>query len=169
MAGRGQRLRVLPDGARVDDAMVRAARTGPGFVDGSGWMTFGQLVDALSRAGEVECRPCTPLHARVVVWAAARKLGPGPFGAHVHQPAFARAALGLFSDLKAGGLPPPAFQEAIAHFPAGRIERARYLARLYAEYDRQLLHQRWSDRADAVLSALASLKKRALPPIVASL
>ncbi|HYX91854.1 MAG TPA: PD-(D/E)XK nuclease family protein [Myxococcaceae bacterium] len=168
MAGRGQRLRVLPDGARVDDAMVRAARTGPGFVDGSGWMTFGQLVDALSGAGEVECRPCTPLHARVVVWAAARKLGPGPFGTHVHQPAFARAALGLFSDLKAGGLPPPAFQEAVAHFPAGRIERAKYLSRLYGEYDRQLLQQKRSDREDEVLLALASLKKRGLPPSLAS-
>src|SRR5918996_3928295 len=132
MTGRGQRLRVLPDRARVDDAMVQAAKA-RGFVDGTDWMTFAQLVDAIGGAHAAARRPCSALTARVVVWAAARELGPGPFGEHAQEPAFARAAIELFWELKAGGLPPAEFHRAVAHFPAGRIERAKYLARLYAE------------------------------------
>ena len=46
----GTRIRVLPDGARVEHAMVRAAASSRGFVDGSEWMSFGQLVDSLGGA-----------------------------------------------------------------------------------------------------------------------
>src|ERR687891_576005 len=112
MASRGQRLRVLPDRVRVEDAMVDAARRGRGFVDGTGWMTFGQLVDGLGGARDVRRRRCSPL--------------------------MARAALALFSELKAGCIAPPEFHRAVSRFPAGRLERAKYLAELYRECDRRL-------------------------------
>lgn len=149
--------------------MVCSARGGRGFVDGTGWLTFGQLVDLLGGARRVGRRACPPLMSRVVISAAARALGPGPFGAYVQEPAFARAAAELFADLKAGCLSPPELHLAVAHFPAARIERARYLAKLYAEYEHRLGQLRLADREDEVSLALASLRTRGLPPPLASL
>src|SRR5919204_2115566 len=159
MGGRGHRIRVLPDRARVDDAMVQAAKAS-GFVDGTGWMTFAQLVDALGGGRDAGRRPCSALTARVLVWAAARELGPGPFGAHVQEPAFARAAIELIWELKAGGLSPTEFHRAIAHFPAGRIERARYLARLYGDYQQRLGSLRLVDSEDEARWATECLRQR---------
>ena len=166
MIGRGHRLRVLADRARVDDAMVQAAKQ-RGFVDGAGWLTFAQLVESIGGARNAGRRRCSALTARVLVGAAARELGPGPFGAHVHEPAFARAAAELFWELKAGGLSPSDFQRAVAHFPAGRIERAKYLFRLYAEYEQRLAVLQLADGEDEVLLATESLRRRGLPPALA--
>src|SRR5688572_15817262 len=104
----GQTLRVLPDAERVAEAMVAAAADGNGFVDGSGFVTFMQLVDRIGGAQHMGRRPCSPLTARVVLWSAAREIGPGPFGTFVHEPAFARAAVDVLFDLKAGCVTPNA-------------------------------------------------------------
>lgn len=140
-----------------------AAASATAFVDGSAWMSFSQLVEACAGARQLERRPCTPLTSRVVVWAAARKLGAGPFGSFVHEPAFARAALDLILDLKAGGLTPQGFREAVDRFPATRIDRARYLARLYEEYESQLETLKLADREDGLRGALAAVRQKGLP------
>jgi ATP-dependent helicase/nuclease subunit B len=164
MAGEGRRLRVLPDAGRVEEAMLRAAADGPAFVDGAGYLTFTQLVEALGEGAAVERRPCPPLTARVIVWACARKLGEGPFGSFVQEPAFARAALELFFELKSGGVEPAGFRAAVATFPAGRMDRALYLSRLYEAYEARLSELKLCDREDLVLCAIRSLRERGLPP-----
>ncbi len=164
MARTGRSLRVLPDGARVEEAMLHAAAQGRGFVDGSGFASFGQLLEMLGGARSLGRRPCGPATARVVLWAAAKKLGGGPFGAFVQEPAFARAALDLVFELKSGGLSPAGFREAVDRFPASRIDRARHLARIYEEYEVRLAHLQLADREDATRGALECLRRNGLPP-----
>ncbi|MBX5480950.1 MAG: PD-(D/E)XK nuclease family protein [Myxococcaceae bacterium] len=156
-------MRVLPDGARVEHAMVRAAAEDRGFVDGSSWFSFGQLVDLLGGARFLERRPCSPLTACVVLWACARKVGPGPFGDFVQEPAFARGALDLFQELKSGGLDPVGFRVAVERFPASRIDRARHLAKLYEAYEESLKELKLADREDQVIGALGALRQHGLP------
>ncbi len=163
MADEGRVLRVYPDAARVEEAMVRAA-AGRAFVDGAGYLTFSQLVEALAASEDHSGRrPCPPLTARMVVWACARKLGPGPFGDFVQEPAFARSAQDLFFELKSGGIDPAGFRLAVDRFPAGRMERARYLARLYEAYEARLAELKLSDREDTALLAIQRLQDRGLP------
>ncbi len=141
--------------------MVRAAEA-RAFVDGADYLTLSQLVSAVAE-GASERRPCSPLTARVIVWACARALGEGPFGTFVQEPAFARAALELFFDLKSGGVDPAGFRAAVDRFPAGRIERARYLARLFEAYEARLAELRLQDREDRVGDAVRTLSERGLP------
>lgn len=164
MGRTGSRVRVLPDGARVEHAMLRAAASSRGFVDGSDWLSFGQLLDALGGARHLGRRPCSPLTSRVVVWGCAKKLGPGPFGSFVQEPAFARAAFDLFMDLKSGGIDPVAFKASVDRFPASRIDRARHLSRLYEAYEARLSELKLADREDELKGALARLREHGLPP-----
>src|SRR5687768_6810836 len=78
---RGRRLEIHPDSERLEDALISAASGARGFADGGGFLTFAQLVDRLSADRLRDRRPCTPTESRILVWAAARQLGPGPFGA----------------------------------------------------------------------------------------
>lgn len=156
-------IRVYPDADRVEEALVAAATEGDGFADGSAFLTFGELVDALGGARALGRRPCSPLTARVVLWSAAQKLGPGPFGDFVHEPAFARAALELIFELKAGALTTDDFAAAVADFPAARAERAHYLCRLYAAYEARMAELKLADREDAVRGALDQVRQGALP------
>ncbi len=135
MGRSGRRLRVLPDADRVEEALVAEAAERGGFADGSGFLTFGQLVEKLDGAKRLSRRPATPLSARVVLWSCAQALGEGPFGDFVHEPAFARSAMDLVLELKGGGLAPDAFRVAVESLPPPRIPRAGYLARLYAAYE----------------------------------
>ncbi len=141
--------------------MVRAAEA-HAFVDGADYLSLSQLVAALGD-GASERRPCSPLTARVIVWACARALGEGPYGSFVQEPAFARAALELFFDLKSGGVDPAGFRAAVDRFPAGRIERARYLARLFEAYEGRLAELRLQDREDRVHDAIRALDQTGLP------
>src|SRR4051812_21584870 len=156
-------IRVYPDADRVEEALVAAASGGGGFADGSAFLTFGELVDALGGARALGRRPCSPLTARVVLWAAAQKLGPGPFGDFVHEPAFARAALDLVFELKAGAVSPDDFARAIAELTPARADRARYLSGLYAAYEARMAELRLADREDLVRGALHRLQQGELP------
>src|SRR4051812_2620804 len=156
-------IRVYPDADRVEEALVAAASGGGGFADGSAFLTFSELVDALGGARALGRRPCSPLTARVVLWSAAQKLGPGPFGDFVHEPAFARAALDLVFELKAGALTTDEFAAAVAELPAARAERAHYLCRLYAAYELRMAELKLADREDAVRGALHQLRQGQLP------
>ncbi len=163
MSSGGRVLRVLPDGERVEEALVAAsARTG--FADASAFLSFSQFISRFEGARLLDRRPATPLTSRVVMWSAARKLGPGPFGAYVHEPAFARAALELVFDLKAGGVEPYAFLAAVEQVAPSRLERGRYLGRLYSAYDELMGVLRLADREDEQLGALEALRTRGLPP-----
>ena len=71
-------IRVYPDADRVEEALLSAAAEGDGFADGSSFLTFGELLEALGGARAMGRRPCSPLTARVVLWAEAQRLGPGP-------------------------------------------------------------------------------------------
>ncbi|HVE83929.1 MAG TPA: PD-(D/E)XK nuclease family protein [Myxococcales bacterium] len=156
-------IRVFPDADRVEEALVDAAVEGGGFADGSAFLTFGELVDALGGPRALGRRPCSPLTARVVLWAAAQRLGPGPFGASVHEPGFARAALDLVFELKAGGLGAEDFARAVEELPPSRAERARYLARLYAAYEARMAELKLADREDEVRGALLRVQQGELP------
>src|SRR6185295_5179688 len=105
-------IRVYPDADRVEEALVAAATEGDGFADGSAFLTFGELVDVLGGARALGRRPCSPLTARVVLWAAAQTLGHRPFGAFLPAPAFARAALALVFELQAPAFPTHEFAAA---------------------------------------------------------
>ncbi len=155
-------LRVLPDGERVEEALVAAAGAS-GFADASGSCSFAQFISRFEGARLLDRRRASPLTSRVVMWSAARKLGSGPFGHYVHEPAFARAALELVFDLKAGGVEPYAFLAAVEDVTASRLDRARYLARLYSAYDEAMGVLRLADREDEVRGAVEVLRLRGLP------
>jgi len=156
-------IRVYPDADRVEEALVAAALRSGGFANGSSFLTFGQLVDSLGGARALERRPCSPLTARVVLWACAQRLGPGPFGDFVQEPAFARAALDLVFELKAGAVGPDDFARAIAELPPSRAGRAQFLCRLYAAYESRMAELKLADREDAVRGALHALQRGQLP------
>ncbi|HLL83660.1 MAG TPA: PD-(D/E)XK nuclease family protein, partial [Longimicrobium sp.] len=166
MGRSGRRLRVLPDADRVEEALVAEAAARRGFADGSGFLTFGQLVERLDGSKFLGRRPATPLAARVVLWGCAQALGTGPFGAFVQEPAFARSALELVLELKGGSLPPDAFRAAVESLPPARVARASYLARLYAAYEVKLSELKLADREDSVRGAMLRLDHEGLPPFL---
>jgi len=157
-----RRIRVLPDAERVEDALLAAAESSR-FVDGSRFLTFAQLVDAFEGAKQLGRRACSPLTARIVLQNAAREAGSGPFGAFVGEPAFARAALDLILELKAGRVSHSEFATAVESLPESRISRARFLARLYSTYERRMATLKLADREDVVRGAIEFLQRRGLP------
>ena len=163
MSDRGPTLHVFPDAGRVEEALLDEAARRGGFADASGFLTFAQLIERLEGARFLGRRPASPLASRAALWACAQELGSGPFGAFVHEPAFARAALELVFELKAGDVPPATFAEAVEHLPPQRLPRARYLARLYAAYEEKLLGLKLADREDATRGARDRLDAKGLP------
>ncbi|MFY0574689.1 hypothetical protein ACN28S_10265 [Cystobacter fuscus] len=109
-------LQVFPDAARRQ-AALRAARRDSGVVRGDLFLDWAGFLDALGGVRELGRRPCPPLAARTVVASLAQGLGPTPLGDFVHEPAFARAALEVLLDLKAGRLSPRELQDALEVLP----------------------------------------------------
>jgi len=151
---------VLPDAARVEEAMLRAADRNGGFVDGSGYCTFAQL---LERCQPDTSRPCSPLTSRIVLWSCAQHLPPGPFGSFVQEPAFARSVLELIFELKKGMVSPRALAEAAETLPESRRDGVRYLARLFGRYEQKLKCLKLADAEDRLLAASEALTSRGLP------
>ena len=149
-------LRVFPDGDRVEHALLAAAERSD-FVDASGYLSFSQLVERCEGARALGRRPCSPLVARGVLSAVAQALPQGPFKAFAQEPAFARAALELVFDLKAGGCSPADLTTAIGAFPEVRRARARYLCHLYAGYDEAMARLRLADREDLLRGAVEAM------------
>jgi superfamily I DNA/RNA helicase/RecB family exonuclease len=155
---------VYPDADRVEDALLSAASAGTGFVDGSSFLTFGELLESLEGARELQRRPCSPLTARIVLWSAAQRLGPGPFGDFVQEPAFARGALDLVFELKAGNVSPGELARAVDALPAAsRTDRALHLAHLYAAYEQRMAELKLADREDLLVGAVRRLRRAGLP------
>jgi ATP-dependent helicase/nuclease subunit B len=159
-------LRILPDAERVETAMLEAGEAS-GFVDGTCFRSFAQWVDSLEGSRFVKRRSCSSFTARVVLWSVARQLHPNPFGPFIQEPAFARGALELILDLKAGMLPPEGFGEAVRELPPARQHRARALADLYEAYDAQMRKLGLADREDLIQGAVERLRAEGLPADVA--
>ncbi|MDQ3266456.1 MAG: PD-(D/E)XK nuclease family protein [Myxococcota bacterium] len=164
--GTGRGLQILPDSDRLEEALVRAAAEGSGFVDASGYLTFTQLIEKLGLGGLGPRRPCPPLSSRLVLWSCAQELGPGPFGHFAGEPAFAREALDVISELKGNGVTPAAFAEAVEQLPTPRLARSQYLARLYAAYEQRLASAQLADREDLLRTALTTLERGPLPSVL---
>lgn len=159
-------LQIFPDAERVEQALVEAAAASR-LVDASAYLTFAQLVDCCEGAKHLRRRPCTPLTARVVLWALARRVRPGPFRSFVEEPAFARAALELIFELKAGALGPREFSQAVEALPSGRRARGRFLAELYAAYEQRMSELTLADREDVLRGAAERVAQQGLPPSIA--
>jgi ATP-dependent helicase/nuclease subunit B len=155
-------LQVFPDAGRRQQ-VLRAAREKRGLVLGSGCLTWDEFTNALGGAGELNRRPCSAATSHVVVASLAQSLGETPFGDFVNEPAFARAALELVLDMKAGRLTPRDFQDVIEALPADRRPRARVLARLYHGYERRMAELGLADREDVVRGSREALARGAWP------
>ena len=66
MSSTSPTLRVFPDGDRVEQALLEAAREEP-FVDASSYLSFSQLVERCEGARSLGRRPCSDLVARAVL------------------------------------------------------------------------------------------------------
>jgi ATP-dependent helicase/nuclease subunit B len=153
-------VRVFPDADRVEQALLDQAEL-TAFVDASSALTFAQLVDLLCTG--MPTRPVSGLTARVVLWGVAQAMGPGPFGTFVEEPAFARAALELFFDLKSGCATPGQFQIWARELPPLRQPRARFLAELYQAFDKRMAALALADREERVRFAIRELNTKGLP------
>ena len=103
-------------------AARRTGKARPRF--GLGWLTWDEFVNALGGAGELNRRPSSASTSRVLLASLAQGLGDTSFGDFVSEPAFARAALELVLDLKAGRLTPRELQDAAETLPPERRVRA---------------------------------------------
>ncbi|WP_095976031.1 PD-(D/E)XK nuclease family protein [Melittangium boletus] len=155
-------LQVFPDAGRRQ-AALRATRGAGGVVRGDLFLTWEGFLDALGGARELGRRRGSPLVARTVLSALAQGLGPTPLGDFVQEPAFARAALDVVLDLKAGRLSPRELQDALEVLPPERRERVRLLALLHHAYERKMAELGLADREDGVRGAREALERGEWP------
>jgi ATP-dependent helicase/nuclease subunit B len=158
----GRTLQVFPDANRRQQ-VLRATRESHGFVRAAGCLTWDEFVNALGGARALKRRPCPASAARVVMGSLAQGLGETPFGTFVHEPAFARAALELVLDMKAGRLTPRELQDSAELLPQERRPRLRVLARLYDAYARRMEELKLADREDVLRGSLQALKAGTWP------
>ena len=162
MSRPGRTLQVFPDMNRRQQVLC-AAREKRGLVLGAGWITWDEFVNALGGAGELLRHPCPASTSRVLMASLAQSLGDTPFGDFVNEPAFARAAVELVLDMKAGRLTPRELQDAAESLPPERRTRARVLARLFDAYERRMAELRLADREDVVRGSREALVRRQWP------
>ena len=155
-------LQVFPDASRRQ-AALRAAHVQAGLVRGDSFLTWEGLLETLGGARELGRRPCPPLVARTVVASLAQGLGVTTLGDFVHEPAFARAALDVLLDLKAGRLSPRELQDALEVLPAERRLRTRTLALLHHAYEQKMAGLGLADREDVVRGSREALERGAWP------
>ncbi|WP_224245877.1 PD-(D/E)XK nuclease family protein [Hyalangium gracile] len=162
MSRPGRTLQVFPDAERRQQ-VLRAAREKRGLVLGSGWLTWDEFVNALGGAGELNRRPCSAPTCRVLMASLAQGLADTPFGDFVSEPAFARAALELVLDMKAGRLTPRELQDASESLPPERRVKARVLAGLYDTYERRMAELGLADREDVLRGSREALGRGQWP------
>ncbi|NPC87289.1 PD-(D/E)XK nuclease family protein, partial [Pyxidicoccus fallax] len=155
-------LHVYPDAGRRQ-AALRAMGDASGLSVGTSLLTWDELLQGLGGARELNRRPCPAVAARAVVASLGQALGPTPFGEYVREPAFARAALDVVLDLKAGRLTPRELQDAVEVLPQERRTRVRVLARLYHLYEQKMAELGLADREDVLRGAREALGRGAWP------
>jgi ATP-dependent helicase/nuclease subunit B len=158
----GRTLHVYPDAGRRQ-AALRAGGDASGLSVGAHLLTWDELLHALGGARELNRRPCPAMAARTVVASLGPALGPTPFGEYVREPAFARAALDVVLDLKAGRLTARELQDAVEVLPPDRQKRGRVLARLYHLYEQKMAELGLADREDVMRGAREALASGAWP------
>ncbi|NMO22943.1 PD-(D/E)XK nuclease family protein [Pyxidicoccus fallax] len=158
----GRTLHVYPDAGRRQ-AALRAMGDASGLSVGTSLLTWDELLQGLGGARELNRRPCPAVAARAVVASLGQALGPTPFGEYVREPAFARAALDVVLDLKAGRLTPRELQDAVEVLPQERRTRVRVLARLYHLYEQKMAELGLADREDVLRGAREALGRGAWP------
>lgn len=164
MSAPGRTLQVFPDAGRRQ-AALRAARSGAPHLRGEDCLTWEDFLLTLSRAHGPLRRPCSPTTARTLLATLAQAAGPSAFRDFIHEPAFARAALEVVLDMKAGRLSPAELQQALEQaLPPERQLRARELARLYAAYEERMAGLGLADGEDRLTAARESLQHQAWPP-----
>ena len=162
MSRPGRTLQVFPDAARRQQVLC-SAREKRGLVLGSGWLTWDEFVNALGGAAELQRRPCPASTSRVLMASLSQTLGETPFGDFVHEPAFARAAVELALDMKAGRLTARELQDAAESLPPERRARVRVLARLCEAYERRMAELGLADREDVVRGSREALIRKQWP------
>ncbi len=162
MSAARRTLQVFPDNGRRQ-AALRAVRSSAGLVRGDAFVTWDGFLESLGGARELGRRPCPPLAARTVVASLAQGVGPTPFGDFVSEPAFARAALEVLLDLRAGRLSPRELQDALEVLPPERRNRVRTLALLFHAYEQKMAELGLADHEDVVRGAREALERNAWP------
>jgi ATP-dependent helicase/nuclease subunit B len=155
-------LQVFPDASRRQQ-VLRTARESRGVVLGAGWITWDEFVNALGGATELQRRPCAATTSRVLMASLAQGLGDTPFGDFTSEPAFARAALQLVLDMKAGRLSPRELQDAMQVLPPERQGRTRALASLFEAYERRMAELGLADREDVLRGSREALERSQWP------
>jgi len=155
-------LHVYPDASRRQ-AALRAWGDARGLSLGTNLLTWEELLQALGGARELNRRPGPAVAARAVVASLGASLGSTPLGDYVREPAFARAALDVVLDLKAGRLTPRELQDAVEILPPERRTRVRVLARLYHLYEQKMAELGLADREDVLRGAREALGRGAWP------
>lgn len=155
-------LQVFPDAPRRQ-AALRAARSQAGLVRGDSFLAWDGFLEALGGARELGRRMGSPLQARAVVASLAPGLGDTGLGDFIHEPAFARAALEVVLDLKAGRLSPRELQDALEVLPPERRQRTRMLALLYHAYEQKMAGLGLADREDGVRGSREALERGVWP------
>jgi ATP-dependent helicase/nuclease subunit B len=160
MRGPKRTLIILPDGDRVEQALLEAAQRA-GFVDGRGFTTFGRVLEWCEPAKHLKRRPCPELTARLVVSACAAKLDAGhPFGAWVKEPGFAREVCTAISQLKGQRASPEQLlhaAERLTDLPAKA--RGTALGQLWKMYEAGLAQLELADREDLMAAAIEVLRQ----------
>lgn len=155
-------LCVFPDQGRLEHALVgKAAREG--IADAGAAFTFARLVDVCGGPHDLKRRLAAPRTPHLVLWACARAAAQGPFGAFAREPGFAKSALELFYELKAGRFSASDFKAAANALPGGRRERAHFLADLFGAYEARMGRAGLADREDALAEATERLAAQGLP------
>jgi len=164
----GPALTVLPDAARVEEAVVRRAAP---FAPGHLACTFAELerdVVRAARAAGACGRVATPEAVRLALREACREARP-PYARIREQAGFARAAQDLLGTLTAGMLEPEELLDLASSLPPGTRERASSLAAVLCSARRRLEVQGLVDSGGALLRAVAHLEQGGeLPRKVAS-
>ncbi len=159
-------LVVLPDSDRVEQALVDAVAH-RGFVDASGFVSFGQLLQWCEPARVAGKVPVGRLELRALVGRLAPERCREAFGDFATTPDFAFGAAELLAQLVNQGARPGLLFEASARLSGSGRTRAAALAKLWAALSEELERLGRFDPAEAVLLATVAVLKNGLPPRLA--
>jgi ATP-dependent helicase/nuclease subunit B len=168
----GPSLAVLPDAARVEERLVRAARAG-GSVQGRVACTVAELerdvLRAAVRAGHAP-RVLPPLSLPLLFREIAREHTPrgSPFHRIRNEPGFAGALGELLAVLEQGLLPPEELHALAPALPGPQRDRIEALAALLCAAKELLARRRLGTQAGALAAAAKALRSDLpLPPLLA--
>ena len=168
MTRSGPQLLVFPDADWVEQHLLARASE-RGVADGVWVWSLPKLEEVCVAACVAGRRVATPLESRLVVAEVAQRLRPAVFEDAVEQPAFARAALGVFEALEAGGATASELQLALQGFQGLARERLHALLLLWTAWRERMDALRWASGTRLLSEATLLLNGGALPPALGGL